>query len=321
MTPAPPTPVTPAVLHTLIAGLSAYGRLYGLPNSPEQVQGILGTLLRMYQPDRPAIAIDAVTQPVLEGLTSESLKNVMVDRASSALSKAVYRWQQEVTEQATAVLTTYLATYVDRAAPVLASDALPSLVTAVLPLIKDGPVTRSETLGLVSYLVQNFAPQGPAVRETYLPLAAKLATTLGQQPMAQAVADTVAAYVDRYAPGLVTIGVDLIATALSAVIKTQVDLNIDAHLTVLDEKLLIEQVSFQLNILQQSPAPTKSAQAIAKQVKAAVEQYQQSRPPSFDATTGVVRPQGISSGWTSTRLPADPTVPDGDDFWAHRESP
>ena len=99
---------TAEVLKTLTNGLSAYGRLYGLPNSPEQVQGILGTLLRLYQPDRPAIAIDQVAQQVLDGLTPDTLKDAMVDRASSALAKQAHHWQQQVGQQVEGVLAAYM---------------------------------------------------------------------------------------------------------------------------------------------------------------------------------------------------------------------
>ena len=308
----------PEIVATLISSLSAYGRLYGLPNSPEQVQGILGTLLRLYQPHQPTALIDAVAQQVLDGLGPDELKNAIVDRASSALAKAAHRWQQHLSDQAKGVL----VTYVQRYRPTVTPDTLSSMAMSVIPLVSDGVITRSEAMALVSLVVQTFdlesavggvvpAELAAVINANSAVLAQTLAIILSQKPMAEAVGETVTAYVEKYALGLVNIGSDLIATALSAVLKNQVDFNLDVQLTVVDEQLLIEQVSFQLNILRQSPPPTKAAQAIADQVNTAVENYRQDhqdRESTVDVTAGLVSDDGlsISSPFTSTRHPDDP---------------
>ncbi|WP_017298590.1 hypothetical protein [Nodosilinea nodulosa] len=299
---APP----PELVQTLISGLSAYGRLYGLPNSPEQVQGILGTLLRLHLPEQPAALVDAVAQQVLDGLTPEDLKNAIVSRASSALAKQAHRWQQQLGEKITGVM----AAYVQRYAPALTPDTLNSMATAILPLVSDHAITRAEALGLVSQVVQTFDIDGAiatAINPVYLELAQTLATALSQKPMADAVGETVIAYVQKYAPTLLNIGADLISTALSAVLQNQVDFNIDTQLTIADEKLLIEQVSFQLNILQQQPTPSKAARAIASQVNTAVEQYLQDREGHVNVTTGLISGDGlsVSSPLTSSRRPPE----------------
>ncbi|HSM80241.1 MAG TPA: hypothetical protein VLS96_01080 [Nodosilinea sp.] len=305
----PPAP-TPDVVKTLTNGLSAYGRLYGLPNPPEQVQGILGTLLRLYRPELAPAVVDAMARQVLDGLTPEGLKQALVDRASSALAKQAHQWQQQLEQQVLGVLGAYLQQY----APALTPDSLRGTVVAVLPLLDDRPVTQAEALGMVSHLVQTFDPQGAlaaAVDPAYLALAQTLALALSQKPMAEAVGETVVAYVAHYAPTLTTIGADLISAALSAVLKNQVDFNIDTQLTVVDQQLLIEQVSFELNILQQSPPPSKAASAIAHQVHSAVEAYRQGREGAVDLTAGLVSNDGLSiSGWTSQRpAPTPPPLP------------
>ncbi len=314
----PPAAPAPEVVATLTSGLSAYGRLYGLPNSPEQVQGILGTLLRLYQPTKPAALVDAVAQQVLDGLTPDDLKTAIVNRASSALAKEAYRWQQHLEQRMQGIL----SAYVQRYAPTLTPETLKTVVTAAVPLLGDRPLeaiadprplTRSEILGLISRLVQIFDPEGAIAADIdplYLVLAETLAKILAQQPMAEVVGETVTAYVKQYAPTLATIGADLIAAALSAVLRNQVDFNVDLQLTVVDEQLLIEQVSFQLNILQQSPPPSKLASAIADQLNAAVKQYRQDRAEqagTVDVTAGLVSGEGlsISSPLTSTRHAGD----------------
>jgi hypothetical protein len=129
--------------------------------------------------------------------------------------------------------------------------------------------------------------------------------------MAEAVGETLVAYVEKFAPTLTNIGSDLISKALSAVLKNQVDFGFDVDLGVVNEQLLIQQVSFKLNILRQSPPPSKTAQAIAAEVNSAVEAYRRDRDRregSLDLTAGLVSNDGlsISSGWTSTRPKAQP---------------
>lgn len=306
---------TADVWETLVGGLSAYGRLYGLPNAPEEVQGILGTLLRLQQPEKLPAVVDQAAQQVLDRLTPEALKNAIVNRASSALAKEARRWQQQLVGQVEGILATYLQRY----APTLTPDTLRSAATAVMPLLgNDRPPTRSETLGLVSHLVQTFDPEGAlttAINPAYLAIAQSLAISLSQKPLQQAVGETVTAYVAKYTPTLTTIGSDLISTALSAVLKNQVDFGFDVDLTVVDEKLLIEQVSFQLNMLQQSPLPSKAAEEVAAEVNAAVEEFLKNRGDRHDAvdvTTGLVSDDGlsVSSPWTSTRRPPEHPLSD-----------
>ncbi|WP_193966884.1 hypothetical protein, partial [Nodosilinea sp. LEGE 07088] len=295
----------------LVGGLSAYGRLYGLPDDSDQVQGILGTLLRLHQPEKLPAVVDHVVQQVLDGLTPEALKNVMVNRASSTLAKATRRWQQQLESQVEDILATYLQRY----SPTLTPDTLRSAATAVMPLLgNDRPPTRAETVGLISYLVRTFDPEKAltrAINPIYLAIAHKLAISLSQKPLEAAVSETVTAYVAQYAPTLTSIGADLIATALGAVLKNQVDFNFDTQLSVVDEKLLIEQVSFQLNILRQSPLSSKAAEVVAAEVNAAVEAFlshRRDRDEAVDVTTGLVSDDGlsVSSPWTSTRPPAAP---------------
>ncbi|MEO1068885.1 MAG: hypothetical protein AAFW95_07155, partial [Cyanobacteria bacterium J06638_6] len=100
-----------------------------------------------------------------------------------------------------------------------------------------------------------------------------------------------------------------------AVLKNQVDFNFDTQLSMVDEKLLIEQVSFQLNILRQSPMPSKTAEELAAEVNTAVEaflQHRRDRGDVVDVTTGLIGEDGlsVSSPWTSTRPPASPPTPE-----------
>ncbi|TVQ07499.1 MAG: hypothetical protein EA368_14050 [Leptolyngbya sp. DLM2.Bin27] len=311
------TPTDAAVVTTLVSGLSAYGRLYGLPNSPEQVQGILGYLLRLYRPQMPVALVDVWAQQVLDGLTPDDLTQAIVSRATSALAKAARRWQQHLEQRVESILAAYVQIY----RPALTPETLKTAITAALPLLgacpygsdtDPRPLTRAEVMGLISHLGQIFDP-GRAIASEIAPgsrlLAATLAKALDQQPMTQAVKATVTAYVHQHAPALPPIGVDLIAAALVAVRRNQIDFNLDPQLTVIDEALLIEQVSFQLNLLPPSPLPSKAADAIAEQLNAAVEQCRQDRNnrAAVNVTAGLISGDGlsISSPLTSSRRLGD----------------
>ncbi|MEO1069614.1 MAG: hypothetical protein AAFW95_10925, partial [Cyanobacteria bacterium J06638_6] len=171
------------VWELLVGGLSAYGRLYGLPNDPEQVQGILGTLLRLHQPEKLPAVVDHVVQQVFEELTPDALKDAIVNRASSALAKQAYRWQQRLESQVEDILAAYLQRY----APTLIPDTLRSAATAVMPLLgNDRPPTRAETIGLISHLVRTFDTEQAltkAINPLYLTIAQKLAISLSQKPL------------------------------------------------------------------------------------------------------------------------------------------
>jgi hypothetical protein len=215
-----------------------------------------------------------------------------------------------------------ITAYGQRYGPILTPETLRRAATAVTPLLEgDRPTTVAEVIGLVSHLMQTFDPEGaiaPAIDPAYLALAEKLAISLSQKPLEVAVGETVIAYVAKYAPTLTNIGSDLISTALSAVLKNQIDFSFDTQLAVVDEQLLIEQVSFQLNILRQSPAPSKAALAIAAEVNTAVGQYRRDRnhqEGTVDVTTGLLSNDGlsVSSSWTSTR-PLLASPPDGGDL-------
>ncbi|HIK46899.1 MAG TPA: hypothetical protein IGR64_18805, partial [Leptolyngbyaceae cyanobacterium M65_K2018_010] len=115
-------------------------------------------------------------------------------------------------------------------------------------------------------------------------------------------------YVNQFVPDLEKIGEDLIEQALNAVLKNQVDFGFDTDLELIDGELLINQISFTLNLMKQSPPPSKTAQQLAAELGAEIQRLQQKRQEtlgSADVTQGLVSNDGlsISSGWTSTRRP------------------
>jgi hypothetical protein len=83
------------------------------------------------------------------------------------------------------------------------------------------------------------------------------------------------------------------------------DLNVDWQLV--DRQLLIDQISFKLNLMKQSPIPSKSAQRMAAELSKEIQRFKQQREEGLgpvDVTKGQLSEDGWSiSGWTSTRQP------------------
>ncbi|NJL47649.1 MAG: hypothetical protein HC929_09385 [Leptolyngbyaceae cyanobacterium SM2_5_2] len=104
-----------------------------------------------------------------------------------------------------------------------------------------------------------------------------LVKVLGQKPLEQAVGETVTAYIQQVAPDLETVGENLIEQALRAVLKNQVDVDLDTDLRLVDRQLLINQISFKLNLMKQSPLPSKSAQRMAAELGKEIQRLKQQR--------------------------------------------
>jgi hypothetical protein len=124
--------------------------------------------------------------------------------------------------------------------------------------------------------------------------------------MEQAVGETLTAYMQRFAPKLETIGEDLIERALEAVLKNQVDFGLDLDLNLVNRQLLIQQVSFQLNIMKASPLPSKTAQQIAAELQTEISDLQKYRQEHFgtdNAAAGLGGQDGlsVSSPWTKPK--------------------
>ena len=55
--------------------------------------------------------------------------------------------------------------------------------------------------------------------------------------------------------------------------KNQVEFGIDTDLNLAEKRLMIQQVSFQLNIMKQSPPPSKAAELMAAELNTEIERF------------------------------------------------
>ncbi|MEB3314171.1 MAG: hypothetical protein VKL98_08500 [Cyanobacteriota bacterium] len=302
--------------NSLLNSLQAYGHSYGLPTSPEQLKGVVATLLRLSLPqaswsaggvDMVAV-VDRVVQAYGEGAIAPALLNAGQD----LLVSQVHDWRVDLEERLQDTLTGYLQSYAPAG---LDLGTLRDLTLVALPLVNGQGITREEVNGLVSQIVDSFDLKkvlAAKFNPTLVAVVKELAVAWSQRPLEQAVGETVTAYLERFAPKLETIGEDLIERALGAVLKNQVDFGLDLDLNLANRQLLIQQVSFQLNIMKASPLPSKTAQQIAAELQAEIgnlQQYRQEHLGTGNAAAGLWSEDGlsVSSPWTKPKpKPGDP---------------
>jgi hypothetical protein len=294
-----------ALVQSVLEGLIAYGQLYGLPDNNIQIQAIIGTLINVHAPQalKPQ-QIGHILQLVQSRFNAEAIAQAAVDQSKQALARQAHQWRESVERQVKGALDAYIHQY----APAVTTKSLQDMVIAIAPMINDGQITKPEVIGLAHTLSHTFAPNSTLSRvlnPTNLALAKNLAAVFRQRDTEAAVTETVTAYVDKFAPALEEIGESLIENALSAVLKNKVEFGIDLDLNLANKQLLIQQVSFKLNIMQQSPRPSKTAQQMAAELNAEIERFKaerQRRLGGSDVTDGTLSNDGLSiaSNWVFT---------------------
>ena len=298
-----------ALAQEILDGLAAYADQYELPTTPPQLEAVIGSLInakiRQSQQALTPKQIDKLVQLVKTGVDVQAVGQAVIDDSKRALANQVHQWRQELEQQVEGVLKAYWQQYSpDEFNP----DALREMVTAVVPMVKSGQVTKPEVIGLTQQMVETFAPNSAlsaVVNPISLALAKDLATVLLQKNTEAAVSETVTAYVEKFAPAAEEIGENLIENALGAILKNQVQFGLDTDLNLQEKRLLIQQVSFKLNIMQQSPLPSKPAWVMAEQLNAEIERFKverRRRLGDLDASAGRLSPDGlsISSNWVFT---------------------
>jgi hypothetical protein len=306
--------VMPMLDDELRSTLGGYGQIYGWPTKAEQRRGLVATLLRLtLQSTRTPLGSSARTQiidQVMADWEAGRLTKAIANPAQAAVIDQAHRWQASLTQTLTDTVTTYLQRY----DPPLEPTTLQGILLTAIPLLVGDTITKEEVNGLLGSMVETFdweAALGAPINPTVAQVVESLAIALGQKPLATAVSETVTAYVQQFAPTLVTIGEDLIEQALRAVLNSSLDFDFEVDLQLVDRQLLVNQVSFNLNLMEQSPAPTKTTQRIAAEWGEEIRRFKSQRQADgdiVDVTTGLGSQDGlsISSGWTSTRPPLPP---------------
>lgn len=297
-----------SLVSTLVGGLTAYASTYGLPETAEQLQSLVGSLISVTDQAETIVAnasqAQQLIQTVLANFDPQSLATATLDQAKTSLAEAAHQRRSDLESQVKDTLNAYIQDH----APGLKLDALEDTLTTVVPLVTQGPITRAEVIELMGRVADSFdlaTALTAHINPTVVSIAKTVAVALSQKPMEQAVTETVTAYVAKFEPALTTVGEDLIENAIGAILRNRVQFNLDTDLDLANQRLLIQQVSFQLNILQASPPTSKTAEQVAQQIYNEVDRFKQQRAAALnqgDAATGLVSDDGlsISSGWTFT---------------------
>lgn len=297
-----------ALIQEILGGLTAYVSQYGLPEFSNGLESIIGSLLNVKtQGANQALSpteINQIIQAVKSGFDLESLGQAILDQSKQTLAEQAHEWRQSLEREVKGVLNAYLQRYGSG----FNTDMVQDMVIAIAPMVKSGQATKPEVLGLIETMVHAFSPDSAlatGVTATSLALAQSLAKVVSQKDTEAAVSETVTAYVEKFAPAAEEVGESLIEHALSAILRNQVEFNLDTDLNLADKKLIIQQVSFKLNIMRQSPQPSKSAQAMAEELNAEIERFKAERRHrlgDLDASAGQLSGDGlsISSNWVFT---------------------
>ncbi len=297
----------------LLSALQAYQRTYGWPTSEEQQRGLLQTLLRLtLQANAISLeqtqATELVERLLAAGQNPATLAEAVVSEAQQVVIEQAHAWQVALKTQVKGVLAAYLQRY----APDLDQTALQDIALSVIPLVADKAITKDEVTGILGQVVDSLDVKtmlGIEVNPALEGVVKSLVKVLSQKSLEQAVSETVTAYVKQAAPNLEAVGENLIEQALRAVLNNSVEFDLDTDLRLVDRQLLIDQISFKLNLMKQSPLPSKSAQRMAAELSKEIQRLKQQREAGLgtgDSTQGRLSEDGLSiSGWTSTRPPGE----------------
>lgn len=298
----------PIPVHELLGGLNAYAQTYGVPATPEALTGVVGALItaRLHAMNLPVPSqVEAVIPQVIAGFDAGQLATVAIDGASQHLATAAHHWRTELMTRARAVFDAY----VQQQAPALAADAVEETCLAVLAVMPNGPTTRAESQDILHQVVKTFSLEqtlAAIVPPELGAVASRVAIALQQKPLAQAVTETLTAYTQQLEAGLEaageTISETLIENALAAILNNQVQFDWDLDLRLGDRQLLIQQVSFQINLMKASPPPSKTAQQIAADLRTEIARFQKERADTLgevNVAIGITDPDdlSISSPW------------------------
>jgi hypothetical protein len=297
-----------SLVQDILDGLAAYHSQYGLPESPAQLEAVIGALVNVKTREANQTIsprqIDAMIRWVSASFDAQTTGQAVIDGAKQALAQKAHQWQQDLKRQVEGVLNAYLQQHASNPD----TDALAAMVTAIAPMVKSGQATRPEVVGLAEQIITTFAPAStlaPVTNPIFVELARDLSTVLSQKDTETAVSETVVAYINKFAPNAEAIGEDIIERALSAILKNQVQFGIDTDLNLAEKRLILQQVSFKLNIMEQSPIPSKSAELMAAQLNTEIERFKAERARkagNLDPTSGRLSPDGLSitSNWIFT---------------------
>ncbi|MEM9003023.1 MAG: hypothetical protein AAGE59_05775, partial [Cyanobacteria bacterium P01_F01_bin.86] len=221
--------------------------------------------------------IESWVDAIVTGFELGHLAEKGVDTAAQAIALQVKSWREKLELKTSATLDAYIQTYTPNL-NTTKPPHLPTTVATILPIVADTAISGDEAKRIIHLISRQFDWQSAVDRVVdakWIFLAGKVRKALQNRDIEATVQDVVQAYVSKFKPVLVEMGEGLAEQALTALLNSQTELDLDIDLDPESQRLVIQQVSFKMRLIEASPAPSKTALEIAQQIRSAVTRHRE----------------------------------------------
>ncbi|MEB3339058.1 MAG: hypothetical protein VKJ46_16420 [Leptolyngbyaceae bacterium] len=264
----------------LLETLNAYVSYFGIPNSSEQLQAIAGSILTLQQKQgNLAISsdqIESLIQQVVGQFDIAKIASPLSNPDIAAQAQQVHQWQESLESETLNILNAYVQQYL----PNQTTLNLRETILSILPMVEDIHAGRACVESLIQQVTSRFsweAALAQGIGAESGAIAHKLAGVLNQGTLETLLQETVTAYLQGSELTLQNVTASIVQKAMSAIVASGSQFGLDIDLGVEDQGLLIQQVSFKLNLLQAAPPTSKTAQQIATQMQQEIERFHAER--------------------------------------------
>ncbi|PZO42639.1 MAG: hypothetical protein DCF19_06255 [Pseudanabaena frigida] len=265
----------------LIESVKAYAKKFETLNSREEVLAIANSILT-FQQKQGTIAIapeqfETLSQQVADRFKVEDVATSIVESSTDALVQNVNQWRQTLENQ---VLNT-LSAYVQKFQPNQNLD-LPETILSIIPMVENAQLRKSEVNSLIQRVSSKFDWQNAltqVIGSDASAIAQNLAKLLQYKHLEDLLKENLFSDRNLLNQPIESTAESLVNNELAKILgdrKVKFDIDIDT------QQLIVKQVTFKLNMMQSSAAPSKSNAEIAKQLDDETNNFMASRKPKLD---------------------------------------
>ncbi|MGF1521548.1 MAG: hypothetical protein ACFBSF_04425 [Leptolyngbyaceae cyanobacterium] len=270
------TAIAPIVVQSLQNALAAYLKNYGGGESLQAVRAIAGALLSVKSKAQAillrGLEIEAWVDAVVRDFDPEQIAKLIANQAEQALATQAKLWREKVELKVRATLDAYIQTYI----PDLDTHQIQATIATILPIVEDAQISRDEAQRIIHLIARQYDWRSPIQRiidPKWVILAGKAWKAFRNRDVEATVQDVVQVYIRKFKPALVEMGEGLAEQALTALFNSKAQLDLDLNLDPESQRLIVQQVSFKMKLMEASPPPSKTALEIAQQLHEAITHY------------------------------------------------
>ncbi|MEL7314183.1 MAG: hypothetical protein AAFN08_04430 [Cyanobacteria bacterium J06559_3] len=270
------TAIAPVIVQSLQNALSAYIKNYGGGESLQDVRAIAGALLAVKAKAQvlllQGLEIEAWVDAVVRDFDLRQLTNRIANATEQALATQAKLWREKVELKVRATLDAYIQTYV----PDLDTHQIQATIATILPIVEDAQVSRDEAKRIIHHISNQYdwrSPMRRIIDPKWVILAGKAWKAFRNRDIEATVQDVVQVYISKFKPALVEMGEGLAEQALTALFNSKAQLDLDLDLDPESQRLIVQQVSFKMKLMEASPPPSKTVFEIAQQTHDAILHY------------------------------------------------